>query len=60
MARAIVQRLLHEPTLRLKRGDDAYVHLHALRELFDLEPELREPQPAEVTDIESRRRRRGG
>jgi glutamyl-tRNA reductase len=59
MARAIVGRLLHEPTMRLKRGEDAYEHLHALRELFDLEPELREPRPAEVTDLESRRRRRG-
>src|SRR6266540_3224357 len=57
MARAIVNRLLHEPTLRLKAGEDAYEHLHALRELFDLEPELREPRPAEVTDLESRRRR---
>jgi glutamyl-tRNA reductase len=59
MARAIVKRLLHEPTLRLKEGDDSYAQLHALRELFDLEPELREPRPAEVTDLESRRRRRG-
>jgi len=59
MARAIVGRLLHEPTMRLKRGEDVYEHLHALRELFGLEPELREPRPAEVTDLESRRRRRG-
>jgi glutamyl-tRNA reductase len=58
MARAVVNRLLHEPTLRLKQGEHAYGHLHALRELFDLEPELREPRPAEVTDLESRRRRR--
>ena len=59
MARAIVNRLLHEPTLRLKQGNDAYEHLQALQELFDLEPELREPGPAEVTDLESRRRGRG-
>jgi glutamyl-tRNA reductase len=42
MARAIVGKLLHEPTLRLKRatGDDsAYVYVQALRELFGLEPE---------------------
>src|SRR4051794_11236533 len=58
MARAIVNRLLHEPTLRLKQDDNAYEHLNALRELFDLEPELREPRPAEVTDLESRRRQR--
>ena len=41
MARAIVSRLLHEPTVRLKRpaeGEGAYVHLQALRELFGLEP----------------------
>jgi glutamyl-tRNA reductase len=59
MARAIVNRLLHEPTLRLKRGEEGYEHLHALRELFDLGPELREPRQAEVTDLETRRRRRG-
>jgi glutamyl-tRNA reductase len=59
MARAIVQRLLHEPTLRLKSGEDAYAHLHALRELFGLDPELSAPRAAEVTDLESRRRRRG-
>jgi glutamyl-tRNA reductase len=59
MARAIVNRLLHEPTLRLKAGEQSYEHLYALRELFDLEPELGEPSTAEVTDIESRRRRRG-
>ena len=41
MARAIVSRLLHEPTLRLKsgpRGPRRYVHVQALRELFGLEP----------------------
>jgi glutamyl-tRNA reductase len=59
MARALVNRLLHEPTLRLKRGDDAYAHVHALRELFGLEPELGEPPVAEVTDLGERRRRRG-
>ena len=59
MARAIVQRLLHEPTLRLKSGEDMYEHVNALRELFDLEPDLSEPRTAEVTDIETRRRRRG-
>ncbi len=42
MARSIVSRLLHEPTLRLKRSsedDGAYVFVQALRELFGLEPE---------------------
>ena len=40
MARAIASRLLHEPTLRLKRSsgeDDAYVYVSALRELFGLD-----------------------
>ena len=43
MARAIASRLLHEPTLRMKRaagGDDAYRYVNALRELFDLDAEL--------------------
>ena len=39
MARAVVSRLLHEPTLRLKDsdGDRAYVYVDALRELFGLD-----------------------
>src|SRR5262249_10158449 len=40
-ARAIASRLLHEPTLRLRRaaGDsDAYLKVSALRELFGLDP----------------------
>jgi glutamyl-tRNA reductase len=59
MARSIVSRLLHEPTLRLKDsvGDEAsYRYVHALRELFDLEAE--EPPAAEVTQLDSLRRRR--
>jgi len=39
MARTIVRRLLHEPTVRLKGSvgnDDAYVHVQALQELFAL------------------------
>jgi glutamyl-tRNA reductase len=60
MARAVVSRLLHEPTLRLKHSEDPFGHLSALRELFDLEPDSAEaPRVAEVTDIESRRRRSG-
>jgi glutamyl-tRNA reductase len=41
MARAIVSRLLHEPTRRLKdapEGPSSYARLQALRELFALEP----------------------
>jgi glutamyl-tRNA reductase len=67
MARAIVGRMLHEPTLRLKRAvdDDAsYVHLQALRELFGLEPgdSGEAPESSEaaglaggVTSLDSRR-----
>jgi glutamyl-tRNA reductase len=42
MARAIAGRLLHEPTLNLKRAsgeDDAYVYVTAIRELFGLDAE---------------------
>jgi glutamyl-tRNA reductase len=63
MARAIVSRLLHEPTLRLKaaEGDDSYVYVQTLRELFgidagDLGGAEAEPA-AEVTSLEERRRR---
>jgi len=39
MANAIASRLLHEPTLRLRRAgdDDAYAKVAALRELFGLD-----------------------
>jgi len=63
LARAIVNRMLHEPTLRLKGSvdDEAnYVYVHTLRELFGLEtpaPTLEGDQPgAEVTLLERRRR----
>ena len=59
MARAIVRRLLHEPTLRMKRaagGDDAYLYVNALRELFGLDAETApEAEEADVTPL----RRRG-
>jgi glutamyl-tRNA reductase len=62
-ARAIASRLLHEPTLRLKRSagdDDAYAKVAILRELFALDPSS-EPlrgADAEVSDLDDRRRRR--
>ncbi len=46
MAKAIASRLLHEPTLRMKRSagsDEAYLYVSALRELFGLDPET-EPE----------------
>ncbi len=50
MASAIASRMLHEPTLRMKRSaedEDAYVYVQALRELFGLDPET---APAEERD----------
>jgi glutamyl-tRNA reductase len=61
IARAVANRLLHEPTLRMKRGADERTHarLELLRELFGLEdaPVARdEDQPAaEVRELPSRR-----
>jgi glutamyl-tRNA reductase len=60
MARAIASRLLHEPTLRLKRAsgdDDAYVLVNALRELFGLDPGT---APARDADAEVRPLREAG
>jgi glutamyl-tRNA reductase len=61
MAQALVNRLLHEPTLRLKgsAGEEAsYRYVHALRELFALEPSGDEQPAAEVTPLEPRRAQR--
>ena len=65
LARAVASRLLHDPTLRLKRatGDaDSYVYVHALRELFGLDPEAAPlaADDAEVRSLGAERRRRGG
>jgi len=66
MALAVVKRMLHEPTLRLKGAagqESSYVYVQALRELFALDgsaPTLEGERPsAEVTDIGARRRRHG-
>ncbi|MDQ3936142.1 MAG: glutamyl-tRNA reductase [Actinomycetota bacterium] len=60
LARAVVSRLLHAPTLRLKsaEGDDSYVYAQALRELFALEDGAfgEALDGAEVTSLEERRR----
>ena len=51
MAKAIASRLLHEPTLRMKRSagsDEAYLYVSALRELFGLDIET-EAEAAEGT-----------
>jgi glutamyl-tRNA reductase len=66
LARAVVARLLHDPTLRLRGSagdDDSYRYVHALRELFSLEPaepHEAESPGAEVTPLEPRRRSRSG
>jgi glutamyl-tRNA reductase len=62
MTRAIANRLLHEPTVRLKGladREDAYLQVSALRELFGLDART-EPQSGEGADIASldERRRR--
>lgn len=63
LARTIVGRLLHEPTLRMKGAAErggSYVHLQALRELFGLESEpadYEQTPAADVTRLEDRRKR---
>jgi len=63
MARSIVARLLHEPTLRLKAAageEDSYRYVQALRDLFALDLPAGDERPtASVTELGSRRRRRG-
>ena len=58
LARAVVGRLLHEPTLRLKaaEGDDSYVYAQVLRELFGIDAGDLEAPAAEVTSLDERRR----
>jgi glutamyl-tRNA reductase len=65
-ARSIASRLLHEPTLRLKRSadeDDAYAKIAVLRELFALDGHAESPEgPAEtaVSDLRDRRSENSG
>jgi glutamyl-tRNA reductase len=68
IARTVANRLLHEPTVRMKRGADERIHarLQLVRELFGLEgggaaPEPAEPAPpAEVSELAARRAKRPG
>jgi glutamyl-tRNA reductase len=58
MAKAIASRLLHEPTLRMKRSagnDEAYLYVSALRELFGLDVET-EPESEEAGEVTELRR----
>ena len=62
LARAIASRMLHEPTLRLKRAsgdEDSYLYVSVLRELFGLDAgtEPLAADDAHVTELDSRRRR---
>jgi glutamyl-tRNA reductase len=64
LARAIANRLLHEPTVRLKGAadrEDAYLQVSALRELFGLdagtEPGIESAEGADVASLDERRRR---
>lgn len=72
MAGAIVSRILHEPTMQLKKSsgeDSAYIYIQALRELFGLDAGVGtnvgaqdEDQPiAEIRSLDEQRERgRGG
>jgi glutamyl-tRNA reductase len=63
VARTIVKRLLHEPTVRMKELADDRVHqrMQLVRELFDLEADddelAGEEELAEVRELPKRRRR---
>jgi len=65
LCRALVARLFHEPTMRLRDGaedESSYLHVAVLRELFGLDaalPPLDEDErpTAEITELDSRRRR---
>ncbi len=64
MAGAIASRLLHEPTLRIRRSacsGESYFFISALRELFGLDVETEvEAESGEGTVTELRRSGRGG
>jgi glutamyl-tRNA reductase len=58
MAKAIASRLLHEPTLRMRRSagsDEAYLYVSALRELFGLDVETEVEAEGEGTVTPLRR-----
>ena len=62
MAKAVASRLLHEPTVRMKRAagnDDAYLYVSALRELFGLDAET-EPENEGRDNVTELRRRKSG
>jgi glutamyl-tRNA reductase len=62
LARAVASRILHEPTMRLKRAadEDSHLYVHAMRELFGLDPDAAPlaDADAEVRELGERRNRR--
>jgi glutamyl-tRNA reductase len=69
LANAVVSRLLHEPTVRMKelRGDRVHARMQLVRELFGLDAETGADEAgegrgevAEVRELGPRRRRRPG
>ncbi|HET7418675.1 MAG TPA: glutamyl-tRNA reductase [Solirubrobacterales bacterium] len=65
MAKAIASRLLHDPTVRIRRSagsDDAYFYVSALRELFGLDVETEpegEARADNVTELRRDKRSKG-
>jgi glutamyl-tRNA reductase len=58
LARAIVSRMLHEPTVRLKRvaeGDTGYVYLQVLREMFGIDAGADAEAGAEIRSLADHR-----
>jgi glutamyl-tRNA reductase len=63
MTKAVASRLLHEPTLRMRRSagsDDAYQFVSALRELFGLDAETEPEVESDVRDNVTELRRKKG
>jgi glutamyl-tRNA reductase len=61
VARAVMTRLLHEPTIRLRSlgGDRGHASLEIVRELFGLQEDaLGEQTPTELAEVHDLRRRR--
>jgi glutamyl-tRNA reductase len=59
MAKAIASRLLHEPTVRMRRSagdEEAYAYVSALRELFGLDVET-EPEADATSNVTELRRK---
>jgi len=64
IARAVMSRLLHEPTIRLRSlaGDRSHAGLELVRELFGLNADapLEQPPSGELAEVHDLQSRRGG